>query len=97
MTTTTIGLSPKLIPSIVLIALGTVVALLVDKPVGLAAIVGGFGTLGGGYLAPAGNVAVADEDDGPDAESFPDELTDPIEPSGPESRLQPDIPEEDTP
>lgn len=97
MSTTTIGLSPKLIPSIIVVVLGVLVALLVDRTVGLTAIVGGLGTLGAGYAAPAGHVAIADDHPGPDPD--PDELEeiDDLEPSGPDSRLTPDTPTEDTP
>ncbi|WP_026912325.1 hypothetical protein [Patulibacter minatonensis] len=100
MNTTTIGLSPKLIPAVALVILGIIVALAVDKAIGLTAIVGGLGTLGAGYVAPAGAVTIADPQVAPDAHPD-DELSDDLEMQqapdgqGPDSRLTPDAPPED--
>lgn len=56
----TIGLSPKLIPSVIGLIVGLVLVIVGERDVGLAIIGTSTGTLGLGYAAPPG-VVVAPE------------------------------------
>lgn len=76
MNATTIGLSPKLIPSVIGIAVGIIVALFVDKAVGLGILGTAVASLSAGYVAPAGAVAIADPEVAPDA--HPDDAIEPL-------------------
>lgn len=62
-----IGLSPKLYPAVVLIALGILVALLVDHTTGVTMIGTGTAALGLGYVAPVGEVIPGPVGEGSDA------------------------------